>query len=731
MRAGRASAARLNGEQGGSPSSARSGRRALASAVVSTRVSTTIAARALGNRSFSFQQQGTIMAKEHKSAKAADQRHPSDVGGMNTGVAIVGFILCFLAGAGLMWGYDTHRLKSGEIAADPSAAGGGWSDEESPIPVSSKDPVWGSRTAPVTIVIFSDFQCPFCSRVEGTLEEIKKNYGPDKVRLVWKNEPLSFHPNAKPAAEAAQGVFAMKGNDAFWKFHDKAFKNQQQLNKDSFIAWAKEAGVTDIAAYTAGLDSHKWAAKVDADHEIAKKAGVNGTPGFFINGVSLSGAQPYDKFKQVIDQELQKAQAKIAAGTAKDRIYVVMSQENKKAAPAQPEEDEGEKEDTKTVFKVPVTGSPVKGPVTAQVTIVEFSDFQCPYCKRVEESLHKVLETYKDKVRLVWKHEPLPFHNRAVPAAVLSLEARAQKGDKGFWEAHDKLFENQSKLEDADLEKYAEELKLDVGKFKDALKNKKWQKDIDADMDLADDLQASGTPHFFINGRRLVGAQPYEKFQKIIDEEIKKADDLIAKGTPKDKVYETLTKDGKGAPEPEKKNVPAPTSGPMKGNMNAKVVIQEFSDFQCPFCSRVEETVKEVMKNYGDKVKLVWRDLPLPMHPDAPLAAEAAREALKQKGPEAFWKMHDKLYEAQKKQDGLKREGLESIAKEIGLDMEKFKTALDTHAHKAAVDADAKAGNDAGISGTPAFVINGYFISGAQPYPKFRKIIERALAEAK
>jgi protein-disulfide isomerase len=676
-----------------------------------------------------------VMAKEQKSAKKADEKHYDGEGsGMNTGVAIVGFILCFLAGAGLMWGYDTHRLKSGEIGADPSVASGGaaWSDADSPVPVDSKDPVWGNRNAPVTIVIFSDFQCPFCSRVEGTLDQVKTTYGPEKVRLVWKNEPLSFHPNAKPAAEAAMGVFALKGNDAFWKFHDKAFKNQQSLGKDSYIAWAKEAGVTDTNAFAAGLDSHKWAAKVDADHELAKKVGVNGTPGFFINGVSLSGAQPFDRFKAVIDQELQKAQAKIAAGTPKDKVYVAMSQENKKNAPAQKDDDEeGEKEDTKTVFKVPVAGSPVKGNPTAQVTIVEFSDFQCPYCKRVEESLNKIFETYKDKVRLVWKHEPLPFHNRAVPAAQLSLEARAEKGDKGFWDAHDMLFENQGKLEDADLEGYAEKLKLDVGKVKDAIKNNKYKATVDADMDLADDLQASGTPHFFINGRRLVGAQPYEKFQKIIDEEIKKADDLISKGTPKDKVYDALIKDGKGAPEPEKKNVPLATGNPAKGNTNAKVVIQEFSDFQCPFCSRVEDTVKEVMKNYGDKVKFVWRDLPLPMHPDAPLAAEAAREAYKQKGADGFWKFHDKAFEAQKKQDGLKREGLESIAKEIGLDMEKFKTALDTHSHKAAVDADAKAGNDAGISGTPAFVINGYFISGAQPYPKFRKLIERALAEAK
>ena len=130
-------------------------------------------------------------------------------------------------------------------------------------------------------------------------------------------------------------------------------------------------------------------------------------------------------------------------------------------------------------------------------------------------------------------------------------------------------------------------------------------------------------------------------------------------------------------------------------------------------------------------MKFVWRNKPLPMHPDAPLAAEAALEAFKQKGNDGFWKYHDKLFAAQGQQDGLKRENLEKIAQEQGLDMAKFKASLDNHSHKAEVDADAKAADDAGIGGTPAFVVNGYFVNGAQPYGKFRKVIELALAEAK
>jgi protein-disulfide isomerase len=656
-------------------------------------------------------------------------------GGINAGVAVVGFILCFLAGGLLMWGYDAKRMKSGDITADSAETAGSWSDEESPIPISSKDPMWGKRDAPVTIVQFSDFQCPFCSKVEPAIDQVKQTYGPDKVRIVWKNKPLSFHPNAKPAAEAAAGVFALKGNDAFWKFHDSAFKNQSALSRASYETWAQATGV-DMAQFKAGLDSHKWAAKVEKDDAVSTQAGVSGTPAALVNGVLVSGAQPFDKFKAVIDQELEKAQAKIKSGTPKSRIYVVMTTENKKNAPPPAAADKGEekKEDTTTVFKVPVGASPVLGNPNALVTIIEFSDFQCPYCKRVEPSLKAVREKYGDKVRIVWKNEPLPFHPRAEPAAELAMEGQAEHGMKGFWDLHDRMFDSQPKIEDADLDKIAQEAGLDLAKVKDARTNHKYKSLIDADNDLADDMQASGTPHFFINGRRLVGAQPAEKFNAIIDEEIPKAQALLAKGTPASALYDTLIKDGKGAPEIEKKTVALSPHAPARGNMNAKVVIQEFSDFQCPYCKRAEDSVNEVMKNYGDKIKFVWRNLPLPMHQDAPLAAQASMEAFKQKGNDGFWKMHDLLYAnqpSQQAQDGLKREKLDTYAQQMGLDMDKWKAALDSQSHKAEVDADAKVGNDAGINGTPAFIINGYFINGAQPFSKFRKLIEKALAEAK
>jgi protein-disulfide isomerase len=601
------------------------------------------------------------------------------------------------------------------------------SEDDAAVPIRASDPVLGSRTAPVTIVEFEDFQCPFCSRAETTIAALEEEYGAEKLRIVWKNSPLPFHPNARPAAEAAMGVFALAGPAAFWKFHDAAFANQKDLSDAKYVEWAGLLGV-DAGSLKHGLDAHAWSAKIDEDLALAKKLNVFGTPAFFINGVTVSGAQPHDKFATVIDNELQKANAKIEAGTPRDQIYALMTAENLKNGPAPDDDDDGPPAKDTATYKVPVGKSPVRGSTNALVTIIEFADFQCPYCAKVDPTLKQVMAAYQGDVRFVWKNEPLPFHPNAEPAAELALEARAEKGDAGFWDAHDRLFASQPKLEAADLEKIAAAMKLDVAKVKSAIKTHKYKAEIEADSDLGEDMQANGTPHFFINGKRLVGAVPFESFKAIIDPELANAKAQLAKGTPQAGLYDAIIKDGKGAPAPEKKTISPNAQAPMRGKSSAKVTIVEFADFQCPFCKRAEDdAVAEVKKNYGDKVKFVWRDLPLSFHPNAEPAAEAAREALAEKGQTGFWKMHDLLFA---NQTNLDRASLDGYAKQIGLDMTKFAAAIDNHTHKADIDLDSKAASDAKISGTPSFLINGYFLSGAQPYSKFRKLIDRALSES-
>jgi protein-disulfide isomerase len=609
-------------------------------------------------------------------------------------------------------------------------------EDDAAVPVSTRNPTWGSRAALVTIVEFSDLQCPYCMRVEPTLAALREVYGPETLRIVWKNNPLPFHPNARPAAEAAMGVYQLAGAPAFFRFKDRVFGDQQAMSPESYERWAEEVGVHDVGALRAGLLAHRWADPIDADAREAKDLNALGTPTFFINGTLLSGAQPLDRFRQVIDEELAKARAKVEAGTPRERVYAEMARTNRANAPKPAVEDEDEPEDTKTVFKVPLGTSPVRGNAAALVTIVEFSDFQCPFCGRVQATLKALRDRYGDRVRLVWKNEPLPFHPNAEPAAEAALEVRAQLGDGAFWAMHDKLFEAQKDLSPAVLERLAREVGASPDRVRAAVASHRHKRVIDADEDLADDLQANGTPHFFINGRRLVGAQPPEMFEKIIDEELAHAQALLGAGTPRAGLYEAMIRSGKGAPEPERKEVPArlPLNEPVRGNPAARVTVHEWADFQCPFCERAEPTVAQLMKDYGGRIKLVWHDMPLPMHSDAPLAAQAGREAMQQRGSTGFWALHDLMFKDRQK---LKRADLDDAARTLGLDMRRWSAALDREAHAPEVDAEKRVADAMGISGTPAFVIvpagssSGYFVSGAQAYAKFQKLVDRALSEAR
>jgi protein-disulfide isomerase len=166
--------------------------------------------------------------------------------------------------------------------------------------VDAKGPSKGPEGAKVTIVEFSDFQCPFCSRAIGTVDQVMEQYA-GKVRLVFRQFPLDFHDKAPKAAQAA---LCANEQGKFWEMHDAMFKNQGKLDPEDLKATALGLGV-DATKFNECLDSNRMKKAVDDDTEAGKKVGVNGTPAFFINGTMLSGAQPLEAFKEVIDAELK------------------------------------------------------------------------------------------------------------------------------------------------------------------------------------------------------------------------------------------------------------------------------------------------------------------------------------------------------------------------------------------------------------------------------------------
>jgi protein-disulfide isomerase len=599
--------------------------------------------------------------------------------------------------------------------------------------VDADDAVLGSPTAPITLVVFTDFQCPFCSRAHPTLEELSRGYGHDKIRVVFKHNPLPFHQDAMPAALAAQAVHQVAGPQAFFNYVNLLFANQRALTDANLESWAAQVGARNVSRAASSAEVRE---KVERDKALAASLGLSGTPSFMINGQKIVGAQPVERFREVIDAELTETAALRRSGVPAEDVYARRVEHNrgqeppdddrpaaKPSAPAAP--------DT-TVWKVPVGKSPTKGAADALVTIVAFLDFQCPFCVKSQATLAEVQKRYGTKVRLVFKHNPLPFHPRALPAAIFALEVRAQKGDKAFWEAAAFLFEHYRNLEEDDLLAYADDLKLNKTRLKASLKAQRYKKNIEGDQDLAADVEARGTPAFFINGRKLNGAMPLQDFTSLIDSELAKAEAKVKAGTRAAQVYASIIKDGKSGGSFEVKTVAAPSKdNPSRGAGKAPVTIQMWSDFQCPFCKRVNATIEELEKHYGWKVRVVWRNMPLPFHKDARLAAAAAMEAHAQGGSKAFWKMHELLFAGQATPDGLKRSALEGYAKSLGLDATKFADALDSGKHDSLIQSDEGIASKAGISGTPAFVINGYYLSGAQPIRAFKRVVDRALEDSK
>jgi protein-disulfide isomerase len=332
--------------------------------------------------------------------------------------------------------------------------------------------------------------------------------------VVWRNEPLPFHPNAMPAAEAACAA-AEQGK--FWEMHDTLFKNQTALNPDNYKKWAQESGV-NMDKWQKSVDSHECKAKIEADGKYGNSVGANGTPAFFINGRNLVGAQPLDAFKKIIDEEVKHADAFIKKGLKGDKLYEALVDDNVKNAPKAPAggppADDGKPVDVGSIANAPTRGAPA-----APVSIVMWSDFQCPFCGRAEPTVKQIEDEYQGKVKVVWKNQPLPFHPNAMPAAKAAYAA----GKQGkFWEMHDKLFSNQQGLSPETYDKYAQELGLDMNKFHATISDPATEAAIKADSEQGQKLGANGTPTFFIDGRKLVGAQPAEQFKTIIDDELKK-----------------------------------------------------------------------------------------------------------------------------------------------------------------------------------------------------------------
>lgn len=218
------------------------------------------------------------------------------------------------------------------------------------------------------------------------------------------------------------------------------------------------------------------------------------------------------QFAKMMDSYLQKEENLEKVGVALEK-YFRKKREDQQAQAAQDEKKRMEEQFDNPV-DIKIGSSPVKGKDSAKITVIEFSDFQCPFCKRGKDTMDDLAKAYPDDVKIVFKNLPLPFHPQAKPAAVAALAA----GEQGkFWEYHDLLFDNQDALGEELYEKLANQLELDVEKFKKDMASEKFQKQVADDMAIATELGVRGTPGFFVNGVQVRGARPLPYFKDLVE----------------------------------------------------------------------------------------------------------------------------------------------------------------------------------------------------------------------
>jgi protein-disulfide isomerase len=407
-------------------------------------------------------------------------------------------------------------------------------------------PTLGPDTAPVTVVLFTDFRCPFCRKAAKEVRPLRDRFG-DDLRVVFKHFPMTqLHPRVKRAHRAAAAAAAQ---GRFWPYHDLLFAHTGRLDRDVLEDLAAEAGL-DMDDFRAALDDEALAHVVEQDLKQGRALGVRGTPTFFVNGRMVVGMDER-RLTRVIRYELDRTR-ELMEGLSSGNVYETImkdatppaGKQERAAQPPRPPRSasvERTPDDPEAVYRVGLQNSTVVGKPDAPVTMVVFFDYQCSFSAHASENIEKLSDRYGENLRLVFKNNPQPRHEHALLAAEAALAAGAQGKFKAM---HDLLFENRRELDREAVEGFAKKLGLDMAAFARSLDENRFVPLIKQEQQLAIRLGATSTPTFFINGRKLEGDQPYETLVQNVDEAMKRARALLAKGVDAKNLYETIIADG-------------------------------------------------------------------------------------------------------------------------------------------------------------------------------------------
>jgi protein-disulfide isomerase len=366
----------------------------------------------------------------------------------------------------------------------------------------------GSPEAQVTIVEFTDYQCPFCARhsMETLPSIINELVETGRVYYVLKDLPLDMHPIAPLAATAAR---CAGEQEAYWEMHDLLFEQQEEWSNasDPTAVMANIAAELELnqADFATCLDSGKYDEVIQANMAEAISYGMTGTPGFFIDGYPLSGAQPFELFAYAV--ELAELGELAEAYRPREQ-----QQQQPPPEPTGPVEvsEEG------AAF---VTGDP-----NAPVTIVEFTDYQCPFCARhASQTMPQIKANFVDTGQARYVIMDFPIVNNHPQAAKAAEAARCAGDQDAYLAMHEAIFVNQQQWSGNTQATslfidYAEQIGLDTAVFAECLEGGRYETAVLANLQTGVELGIRGTPSFFLNGYFVNGAQPYELFEQAIGE---------------------------------------------------------------------------------------------------------------------------------------------------------------------------------------------------------------------
>lgn len=507
----------------------------------------------------------------------------------------------------------------------------------------------------VVAVIFSDYFSAACSEVNGLLDELAQAKHL-KIQKIFKSAPS--HPDAIPAHEAA---FAAGAQGKFIPMHDLLFKESKPAGS-ALLRMAKSLDL-DVKRFETALDEREFRNTVLRDMAEARGLGVRSTPTIFINGTKVEGLEELRSLLRM------------------------------PAPPAQPTWEATPVESLVLDFK----GSPSDGPTNAPITLVEFTDFRCGFCRIHSQVLTELTTAYPGKIYRVFKHYP---HDMSAVAAQPHLASLAALDQGKFWELHHSMMARP--LEPGtDLLDRVKAMGFNSEAFEKSLVDPEKRQRIQRDMAEGEALGIRATPTTFLNGRRLVGRQPIESLKKYVDELLNgKAGNPLGnalRATPK--ADETASRAG---------------LGPMDGSVH----IDAFMDFGDRDTANITAQLKEFSKLHPD-VRIQFRHFFAKTNAPILRAHEASMAAAEQN---RFWEMADLIL---KNNAPLTEARLSEFAQTLKLDMARFVAAMERRSHIKIIEADLVEGHQRGLE-RPSVFVNDLFFQGTLTAQSLSRYLEES-----